>query len=86
MASTAAQTGWQLGRTTSFDFLPCFTLPTFTRNPMNTFTITEKTLTTLPGMNLTRIEVEAIAQVFGLRVLDWRRFTDQQASAAQKRR
>jgi len=47
---------------------------------MNTFTITEKTLASLPSMNLTKSEVEAIAQVFGLRVLDWRRFTDQQAS------
>ena len=53
---------------------------------MNTFTITAKTLATLPSMSLTKSEVEAIAQVFGLRVLDWRRFTDQQASAAQKRR
>lgn len=47
---------------------------------MNTFTITEKTLAVLPSLSLTKIEVESIAQVFGLRVLDWRRFTDQQAS------
>lgn len=47
---------------------------------MNTFTITEKTLAGLPSMTITKAEVEAISQVFGLRVLDWRRFTDQEAS------
>lgn len=47
---------------------------------MNTFTISEKTLAALPSMNLTKAEADNIAQAFGLRLLDWRRFTDQQAS------
>lgn len=47
---------------------------------MNNFQISEKTLTSLPNMNIAKAEVENIAQVFELRVLDYRRFTDAQAS------
>ena len=47
---------------------------------MTTFTISEKTLAALPSMNLAKDEVENIVQLFGLRLLDWRRFTDTQAS------
>lgn len=47
---------------------------------MTTFNISAKTMAALPSMDLTKAEVENIAQAFGLRLLDWRRFTDQQAS------
>lgn len=47
---------------------------------MSTFTISEKTLVAMPNMSLTKTEVENVAQALGLRLLDWRRFTDQQAS------
>lgn len=50
--------------------------------PMSsTFTISEKALATLPGnsLHLTKVEAEQVAQVFGLRVLDWRRLSDQAA-------
>ena len=47
---------------------------------MNTFSISEKTLAALPNMSLTKNEVENVAQAFGLRLLDWRRFDNTQAS------
>ena len=47
---------------------------------MNTFSISEKTLAAMPNMSLAKNEVENVAQALGLRLLDWRRFTDTQAS------
>lgn len=47
---------------------------------MSTFQITQKTLASMPNMNITKAEIENLAQVFELRVLDYRRFTDAQAS------
>jgi hypothetical protein len=48
---------------------------------MTTFTISQKTQDSLPGngLLLTKDEAEQVAQVFGLRVLDWRRLSDQAA-------
>jgi len=55
-------------------------LPTFNQIIMRTFKVSPKSLAALPGLSLTKTEVEHIAQVFGLRIIDWRRLSDKEAS------